>query len=462
MLAQPNSASARGAAQPAHLRGQRLVGHQHVDRVGERGRVAGRNQQAGLRRPPPPRGCRRPGSRPPRCRRPWPPGSRCRAARTGTGRRTRWRASAAGSPRAWRASRRSRSRRTCSPAAAAASSLTSASSSGVSAWPAQITSCAAGSRSAAARSSTGSPFCRVTRPTKMTEGRPGSTPYRSSTSVAGSGEYSTVSMPLRMTRTRSAGTAGYAASTSCAHAVGDRDDRVRGLHGRPLAPGGQRVAAAELLGLPGPQRLQRVDGDHVRDPVEQRGQVTGQVRVPGVRVDQVGGGHRGRHRQVRGDRLQRLVRAREVVPGPVRDRPRPVRALAVHGEVHQAGQLAGEVLHVHAGPAVDLRRVLPGQQRHAGACRGGRRSQRHHLALADHGDAARRHGEPAGPVAFLVHADLSALGDDHVLVQDRVLDHGVAADLGVVQQHRPLHPGPAVDPDPGREHRVADQARRRR
>ena len=48
----------------------------------------------------------------------------------------------------------------------------------------------------------------------MTEGRAGSTPYRSSTSVAGSGEYSTVSMPLRITRTRSGGTAGYAASTS--------------------------------------------------------------------------------------------------------------------------------------------------------------------------------------------------------------------------------------------------------
>src|SRR5208282_4865046 len=66
----------------------------------------------------------------------------------------------------------------------------------------------------------------------------------------------------------------------------------------------------------------------------------------------------------RGDRLQRLVRAGEVVPGLVRDRPRPVWPLAVHGEVHQAGQLPGEVLHVHARPAVDLWRVLPGQQGH--------------------------------------------------------------------------------------------------
>ena len=45
---------------------------------------------------------------------------------------------------------------------------TSASSSGVSAWPAHSTSCAAGSSRAAARSSTGTPFCRVIRPTKTT------------------------------------------------------------------------------------------------------------------------------------------------------------------------------------------------------------------------------------------------------------------------------------------------------
>ena len=45
---------------------------------------------------------------------------------------------------------------------------TSASSSGVSAAPAQSTSCATGSSAAAARSSTGRPFCLVIRPTKMT------------------------------------------------------------------------------------------------------------------------------------------------------------------------------------------------------------------------------------------------------------------------------------------------------
>ena len=81
--------------------------------------------------------------------------------------------------------------------------VTSSRSSGVSAAPAQSTSCAAGSSMAAARSSTATPFCRVIRPTKITYGRSGSTPYLVSTSVSGSGAYSAVSMPLRMTTVRS-------------------------------------------------------------------------------------------------------------------------------------------------------------------------------------------------------------------------------------------------------------------
>src|SRR5215475_6545639 len=51
-----------------------------------------------------------------------------------------------------------------------------------------------------------------------------------------------------------------------------------------------------------------------------------------------------------------------MVPGPVRHRPRAVGALAVHGQVDQAGQLAGQVGHVHPGTAIHLRRVLAGQQ----------------------------------------------------------------------------------------------------
>ena len=57
------------------------------------------------------------------------------------------------------------------------------------------------------------------------------------------------------------------------HAVGDGHHGGGGGDGDPLGPRGQRVTAAELLGLPRPQRLQRVHGHHVRDAVQQRREV---------------------------------------------------------------------------------------------------------------------------------------------------------------------------------------------
>ncbi len=93
----------------------------------------------------------------------------------------------------------------CSPATSVA---TSAPSSAVSAAPAQSTSWADGSSADAARSSTGTPFCLVIRPTKITYGRDWSMPCLTRTSVPGSGAYSVVSMPLRITRTRSGAISG--------------------------------------------------------------------------------------------------------------------------------------------------------------------------------------------------------------------------------------------------------------
>ena len=60
--------------------------------------------------------------------------------------------------------------------------------------------------------------------------------------------------------------------------------------------------------------------------------------------------------------LQGLVGVGQQVPGPVRHGAGPVRALAVHGQVDQRGQLAGQVGDVHARAAVHLGRVLAGQQ----------------------------------------------------------------------------------------------------
>src|SRR5216683_7634949 len=100
----------------------------------------------------------------------------------------------------------------------------------------------------------------------------------------------------------------------------------------------------------------------MRDPVQGSRQVTGQARVPGVRVHHIGRGDRGGHRQVGRDSLQRGVGVAEPIPRAVRDRVWPVGPLAVHGQVDQVAQFPGQVLHVHAGAAIDLGRVLPGQQ----------------------------------------------------------------------------------------------------
>src|ERR1022692_506328 len=105
-------------------------------------------------------------------------------------------------------------------------------------------------------------------------------------------------------------------------------------------------------------------GDDVRCAGQQRCQMAAQVGVPGVGMHQAGGCGGGRHRQVGGDCLQCLVRARQAVPWLMGDSPGPVGALAVHGQGDQAAELAGQVLDVNSGSAVHIRRVFPRQQRH--------------------------------------------------------------------------------------------------
>ncbi len=83
-----------------------------------------------------------------------------------------------------------------------------------------------------------------------------------------------------------------------AHRLADGDDRVGSFVRRALRPARQPVAAAELLCLPRPVRLERVGGDHVGDAVQRLGPVAGHVGVPGVGVHHGGLGAPGRHLQV--------------------------------------------------------------------------------------------------------------------------------------------------------------------
>ena len=131
-----------------------------------------------------------------------------------------------------------------------------------------------------------------------------------------------------------------------------------------------------------------------------------------------------------------------------------VRALgapAVHGQLLAPRELARQVLDVHAGPAVDLGRVLAREQRDA------HRLGLHDVALADHDDAAVRHGE-ALRVGLEVDADLRPGVDVDVLVDDRALDDRAAADLHARHQHGVLDRRVGVDVHAGREHRAAHLA----
>ena len=81
--------------------------------------------------------------------------------------------------------------------------------------------------------------------------------------------------------------AGVAAQDIVTHTVRHRDNRAGGLIGGFLHVGGQAVATAELLSLPGAQRLERVGGDDMGNVAQQRGHVASEVRVPRVRVHEV-------------------------------------------------------------------------------------------------------------------------------------------------------------------------------
>ena len=156
-----------------------------------------------------------------------------------------------------------------------------------------------------------------------------------------------------------------------AHTVGDGDHGVCALDRRSLAKQRQGVTTAQLLGFPGPERLEAVDGHDVRNRPHQLGQVTAEIRVPGVAVHDLGALDPRGHRQVDRHRLQRSG-----LRFGLRQRgPRLVcrdawifagRPPAVDGHLGQPADLAGQILDGGAGSPVDVGRVLAGEDRDPG------------------------------------------------------------------------------------------------
>ena len=92
-----------------------------------------------------------------------------------------------------------------------------------------------------------------------------------------------------------------------------------------------------------------------------------EVGVPGVRVDHVDlGGGRG-HGQVDPEGLQREVGVGQLRERLERVRPLPLGAEAGDLDVSQAAQLAHQEVDMDAGPAVDIRGELSGQDSNAHA-----------------------------------------------------------------------------------------------
>jgi hypothetical protein len=92
------------------------------------------------------------------------------------------------------------------------------------------------------------------------------------------------------------------------HAVADRDDGIRCRVSASFDPGGDPVTTAELLLLPGPSWFKGVGGDHVGDPVEEAAEVTSEVCIPRVRVQEICPGCVTSHLQVHSEGLEGKIR----------------------------------------------------------------------------------------------------------------------------------------------------------
>ena len=165
---------------------------------------------------------------------------------------------------------------------------------------------------------------------------------------------------------------------------GDRDDRIRMLHRGPFHPGAEMVAVAELLDFPRPERLERMDAEHERDVPEPAREQAAHVGVPGVAVDDVGIDRVLGHGQRAVKGIERAGKARVGIglrlgPGRVAADGEhwgvaPLLAKAAHLDRDPSCERPAQILDVDAGAAVDVWRVLVGEQRRFPDLRHRRRS----------------------------------------------------------------------------------------
>ena len=207
------------------------------------------------------------------------------------------------------------------------------------------------------------PFWRVIRPTKSTTGARGRRRAARARRCPGPG--GTARCRSRSgSRARAPGRApAYAASTSCAHRRRDGDHRVRGLDGRALAERGEpRSPAPSCSSFQG--RAARGCGSSRRAAPRAGASRGGRPRFAYQVCECTSEAPPRSAAIARSADIAWSAGSRrlELVHGRNAERVRAVGAHAAHLELDQLAKLAREVLDVHAGAAVDLRRILPGHQ----------------------------------------------------------------------------------------------------
>ena len=132
-------------------------------------------------------------------------------------------------------------------------------------------------------------------------------------------------------------------------------------------PDSRRRSARHPAKQPASEWLQAVGRHDVRDRPGELCQVTAEVRVPGVAVNEIDAFDGRSHREVDGHRLERRrfrLRIGQRRPWLVGRHARLVsrRPPAMNRQLGVSAQLARQVFDVDAGPAVDLGRVFTSQQ----------------------------------------------------------------------------------------------------
>lgn len=146
-----------------------------------------------------------------------------------------------------------------------------------------------------------------------------------------------------------------------AHPLAHRDDRVGVFDRVALRPRREPVTTAELLGLPRTSRFERMRGEHVRDPVQRRGQMPREPGVPGVGMHHVDVSGGVGHAQLRRHHLHGGVGRVQHRIGLVHHGIGAGHAHAVHGDIAEHAESIDELRDVHARAAVHLGWILPGQ-----------------------------------------------------------------------------------------------------